>query len=652
MIILPNFYGSSSLTAPSPVPDFMTSFDRVVGAGYKPLVDFKFGTGVAPQGSTKIDSAAALGEHFNAFSENANQIVINSEVQRYVPFSSGENFVFADDALELTATLHNMPSILQPKVANVVGAVNESRTVTLNDASQINVGQMLSIGPENLHCTQMMGIYFAGVVGKTLTLNISSADPTQSDGFTTITFVYNQVGAEGSNVPAQWFVDQINSHPTLQQNRITAARHQTGAGAFYISWPRRNVAGAPVLGKLANGSLQQYSVSASYNGTMQLQRFTDFMPCVVIGKTGNTLQLSHPVTFADGAELKFPPFYSLQRSTEYAGGAAATVFTFADASMATFGQVISVGFGDSNYHRLTACDATTITSDAAFWLANGRDIRLLPWWQGSNSAAVSNTKVIPFSALPYGAVVGMLVILPSGNQNTPLYVTAVDTTAKTVTVSYNVTITSGQRIWFGPPIQSGQIWSKFIAEPGELGRDWMAIEWEVDCPKSTDWGAWPALWQFTDTNDPNPGTGSGGDEIDIMEIFTYYGYVIGPSNPKFGWNNNGYTSTPYTYPGVFSGGILPGNSMDQKTSRRFGMIWSTTKVFFYIDGVLVGSINKVWNAWKRPQFVANLAMGTNSAGNSGTGLMPVDMASFPVKFRIKRFRILSWPDATPLVNAH
>lgn len=632
-------------------PDFFRSFEDVV-SGYTAVMDYGFGT-ANTAGKHKIKDAADLGAAFNPYSQNANQIVINNEVQRYMPFSSNENFVFATDALELTASLHNPPSILSPTAVTAVGDVNESRTVVVNDASQLKVGQIMSIDPDNLHFTAILGLYIAPVAGNKATLTIgSSVASTDPDWFATVTIIYTAIGGESHDTVAQWFVDQVNANATLSQRGISAVKPPAGFGALMISWPQRNVPNAPQFGQLSNGSISQFWANASYSGGgMQFWVQNRHLPPAILAKNGNTLTLSCPVSLANGETLQFQPTYLLMRADNYAGPT--SLYTFSDASMATLGQVVSFGWGDSNYHRVTASTPTTITIEtAAAYLGNGREFKLLPFWQWPVSAAVNNTNVLPFSALPYGAVVGMLCIFPSGNwanANTPCYVTAVDTVAKTVTISSNVTLSSGNIVTFAPPVQSGQIWSKFIVQPGELGRDWVAVEWEVDLPPTTSWANWPALWQYTDTTDPNPGPGSGGDEIDILEVFTYSANEAGPGNPKIGWNGHGYTGTPYRYPTMQSSGILLGNSIGKKTTRKFAMIWSASQVYYYIDGVLVGTINKTWNNYKRPQFVANLAVGSFGPGsNNGNGFIPIDMSSFPMKFRIKRFRMLTWPEATPV----
>jgi hypothetical protein len=633
------------------IPDFARSFEQVTAQGYSTVADFKFGTDAPPSGATQIADTTALSTYFNPYSQNANQIVINSEVQRYMPFASGENFVFAPDALELTASLHNPPAFLAPMTAHVVGAVNESNTITVDDASQLKVGQILSIGPENLHCGFIFGLFLAPAAGNTATLTITSVDPTQPDGFSPIKFVYTATGGESHDTVAQWFVDQVNAHATLIANKIRAVKPPTGYGAFFMSWPQRNAVGAPELSAMANGTIAQYAANATYTGSgMQFWVQNRFLAPTILAISGNVLTLSYPVTLAAGQTLSFPQFYLLFRNDNYTGPT--NLFHFGDASMATLGQVVSIGWGDTNYHRVTALTSNTITVEtSSTYLANGREFKLLQMWQWPVNAAVSNSNVLPFSALPYGAAVGMLCLFPSGNAgnvNTPCYVTAVDATAKTVTISFNVSLANGQLVTFAPPVQSAQIWSKFIMQPGELGRDWIALEWEVDLPRSTDWGAWPALWQFTDTSDPNPTTGSGADEIDLLEIFTYSANEIGPANPKFGWNGFGYTGTPYLYRGVNSTGIVPGNNIAKKT-RKFAMLWSVDKVFYYIDGVLVGVIKKKWNTFRRPQFAANLAMGVFAAGsNNGNGFQPIDLAAFPVKFRIKRFRILTTPGNAPI----
>jgi hypothetical protein len=635
MILLPNFMGSAKLSLMTPVPNTVKSFDQVLAGGYVPLADFSFGTGPAPAGSTKISDQASLDTYFEAYSKNAGNIVINSELQRYMPTSTPENFVFAPDALELTATLYNPPSNMAVGTATVVGAVSNSRNITVADASAIPVGQVLSLGKSNLANTVMLGISLGPVVGNTLTLKVSGPGTAVPNGFAQIAFTATVQAGDTLDTLAQWFVDQVNGDATMIANKITAYKCPVGVGNLAVNWPARNVNGTPDIGALANGSISAYSITTAKTGPTMLFDLTSAIQVpFVVSKAGNVLTVSQPVTIADGASIKLSPSsLILHRNTAYTNGF--TTVPFADTSAITIGQMFSVGFGDTNYRRVVSKTATDITCEATVFVGNGRDVRFFPAWAWPVSVTASNTNVLTFSAVPPSVQPGMQMIHPSVN-NSQILVTAV--TGTTVTLDQNVSVASGQVMTFTPPIRSAQIWSKMNIRPGELNRDFVAMELTCDLPSVMDFAAWSAFWLYTDTSDAAGSTaqGTGTSEIDMME---QYNYFSNGTAADLHWGTAAPNFDIYNYPGV-SGGTLPGNNLDVKT-RKIQLVWSPTKAYVYLDGTLIFAKNYSWNAYKRAQIAANLAVGSLGGSFTGSGFFPIDLSRFPMKYRLKRLRVLT-----------
>src|SRR5688572_15047786 len=83
-------------------PAYDQTFDTYI-AGLTPSRHWTFGTGVSV--GNPIKNTSDLATHFEAYQDGTETTVINAETQRYMPFSSTDNFVFGPDYLALKGTL-------------------------------------------------------------------------------------------------------------------------------------------------------------------------------------------------------------------------------------------------------------------------------------------------------------------------------------------------------------------------------------------------------------------------------------------------------------------------------------------------------------------------------------------------------------------
>jgi len=97
----------------------------------------------------------------------------------------------------------------------------------------------------------------------------------------------------------------------------------------------------------------------------------------------------------------------------------------------------------------------------------------------------------------------------------------------------------------------------------------------------------------------------------------------------------------YTHPG-WANGSLAGNNFGA-FERRLSCIMTSTKVFFYLDNVLIRAVYATWNRYKRAQVGLDLAVGSAKTNFNSNGFYPTDVSQFPMKFRIKD--VTWWADA-------
>lgn len=625
------------------VPDYTTSFDAAT-EGFNTLYDFLYGTAAVPQNDnqTAIKNVTDLAQHFKPYSNNAGQFIINKEVQRYQPFSSSENFVFEADSLNLTATLHGgtLPAGIVTK--NPSSNVSYSRTVPIADTSNIKVGQITGVGAkqyDNLHRTGTYHISGTVSNGDTVTQTFSAVDNTFAETAVSVT----ADGASTITSLAAAIVAAINANSTCQANKITAYVLPNTPGGYGVSIPKKSLSAPNDYGLSGKGSLRNVVTVTSKTGTVA----HDFRQTVyftyVVSKTSSTVTLSHPVDILTSDTITFSPaiVYSVESTI-----LPATVINVGDASAVSAGQLVFVSYQDTNLLRIASVASTSFTLASNLYAGGAVLIVVLPIFAALTNGVTSNTNVLNFAAVPSGVAAGQVMFnyYAEGNTGQPKVVSK---TSTTVTLDTNVTLGSGDLIYFLPPIYSGQIWSKFITMPDDNERKIIALELTCEISNAADVGSWPAFWMFSDTTDPSPGGGSGTSEIDVIDLFTYFNNAS--TNCYYG-----ATSTPntnlYRHPDYIDDGHLRGNNTGRK-ERKLQLIWTKDKAFFYLDGLLIVAKSFTWNTHYRAQFAANLAIGSVNTSFNGNGFFPLDCSQFPLPFKLKRMRFLQTPgDEMPYIN--
>ena len=628
-------------------PDYSQTFDQAISSGYNMVEDFAFGTTPNPAAAVQIGDTTSLAGYFNYFAGNlaTPTSTINSEYQRYVDFSNAGNFAFASDALELTATLPN-GSPVGTTSTTISGAVAYSRSVTVADASQISAGQVVSLGANayaNLHVSVSIGVRGTITAGNSATVTVDLSRIGQANRV----FTANITGASTFQTIGQDFVDQINADTVLQSLNIIAWKQPVNPGSFVVVYPKYQSGGAPPFGYNANGSLQWAFVTTAVSGTILVDNRQSLTNTFVVSKSGNVLTLNHPITAANGDTLNIMVSRMMMRTTTYAAGE--TVLPIGDSTGITVGQAIMFGPQDNDLRRVTAVTSTTITMNTTIFFVDGAYAVSYPMWFAVTSATTSGSTVLSFAAVPASVRVGQQMMAYAINPDNNRKVTAINrgTTPQTVTMDGNVTIPISTALIFYEPIQSAQIWSKWHVMPGELSRDWVALELTADFPDASAFAAWPAFWLYKDPNSPTGFTAPtpSGPEVDMTDLFVYFNNISSDSHRP---QTSGTATTLYQAP-AHNGSYVTGNNVGIQT-RKIQMIWSVNKVYFYIDGILmyVRAFNYNWIA--RPQIACNLAVGSGTTAFNANGFFPLDFTKFPMKYRLKRLRVLTSPGNAPITG--
>jgi hypothetical protein len=160
---------------------------------------------------------------------------------------------------------------------------------------------------------------------------------------------------------------------------------------------------------------------------------------------------------------------------------------------------------------------------------------------------------------------------------------------------------------------------------------------ELDCEvPNASVVAWPAFWLFSDYAQPTllPVPEESFSEIDMMEVFNYWNNT---SVNSFRPGSVGKSVDIYRHP-AYNGEYLEANNTGD-VSRKIQVIWSDSKVYFYMDNILILAQTFRYDQSHLAQIGINLAMGSTSAAFNSNGFFPLDFSQFPVKFKIKRLRI-------------
>lgn len=613
------------------------SWERAV-ADFTTLADYDFGTNTAVSGATQIANATDLGTYFQDFrSTEPKPQTRNTENQRYVTFSSANNLVFTGDALELTATMPNgLP--VGTTSTTITGAVANSRTFTVANASGINLGQVVSLGAkqmENLWATTTFHIMGPVTQGDTATM-IFSFPPALKMNPVMITAT---AGVSPTSIGvAIDLANQINANPTFQQLGMFAFRPQPNTGAFCVVYRQLSLPDQPEFGDTTVGSLTWGPPFAQLlkTGTLTIERKQNAILCWVTAKSGNEITLNYPITAANNDTLNIMPTVVSYRTDVYSGSS--NTIPLEDTTTFTIGQAVQLSFQDNNLRFVTAKTANTIQLNASVGLVDGSPIVSLPAWIAITSLAANNTAVLSFTTVPPSVRAGQQFQRYQTNPNSNIRVLSVNTASspQTVTLDTPVTFATATPMFFYEPMHSVEIWSKAGYAPGADGNNWIALELEADFPDLADIGAWPAFWIFRNSSDSTglpPPTG-GVNEIDMTDTFHYFNNVT----PSACYQPQGGTTVRFASP-YWDGSRIKGNNIGRKT-RKIQLIWGSNMYYAYIDGVMMVARSFIFDNSARAQVAMNLALGSTATGFNGNGFFPLDFSQFPMKYRLKRMRIL------------
>ena len=607
------------------------------------LADYAFGTDTPPPGATQIADGTTLAAYFNPYrmTTNPNKFIINTENQRYADDILGypDNFVFAGDALELTATVDPPPH--STTTTTVSGAVSNSNQVTVASTTDIRVGRVLSFGAlqdDNIHRTASFQLRGSLHSGDTMTLTFSCPDPSVTGYFDPITITTTTTGTSTYASLIQALVDGVNANTHLQAAGVTAFKYPSDPNAFAVISPRYpGGSPTPPWGDGAAGSFTWMKVQAAKTGFITFALTQVSFTTIVTAISGSVLTLNHPVTVPDGASVYVQPTLQLLRTDTFAG--ASTTHNVGDTTGLSVGQLCQLGFSDNNLRRIVSLTSTTVTFAVNVSLPNGTFVTALSAWQALASAAVSASNVLPFAAVPADVRVGMECEAGGAITNPGRYITAIDrvSSPQTVTISDAVTIANNTVVNFLPRMLSAQIWTQTGYMPGELGRDMIAIEWEVDCPPFAALSSWPACWLYKNADDTTglPQPPNAHVEVDAAESFNYWMSAVNddykPGTPS---------STNATGNHWFAGNNVgfSGNNFSRAT-RKIQLLWSQTRQWFFADDLWMLRTDMTYDVSARAQIAANLALGSHATSFNSNGFYPVDWSQFPMAFRVRRMRI-------------
>jgi hypothetical protein len=625
-------------------PSASQTFDQVISR-YNLISDDAFGTANNPAGANQIADATALAVRYQEY-RNGEPLPTtrNIEVQRYVPFATSGVLTFDSDAMEVNATLPNGTPVGVTSTT-ISGAVSASRSVTVADASAINVGQVVSLAgaaqASNLYLTRQYAIRGTIASGDTVTLTVPMPSPTASVVLTT-----TATGASTATTLAQALVDAFNADASLTALGLFAFKDPNDPGAYLVMVPQW-VSPADQFGSFAAGSVQWTAPAASKTGSVVHEFKASMTLTYVVSKSGSTLTLNHPITASNGDTLNIMPSRVLARTDLYVGSN--VTVPVADTTGIEVGQAFNQQGGGTALVYVTAKTATSLTFNTAMFLSNGNFLISLAAWMAPVSQAVTNAGAgsnLSFTAVPAGVRVGQQISRYSVNQNSNLKVSAINraSSPQTVTLSGDGTITlsSGNVIVFNEPIESVQCWTKAGIAPGVGDKSWIAMELEAEWPGIADGAAWPAYWLFRDSTQPTglPSPSGGQTEIDMNDAFNYWGNSNTTTyRPASGTSVEFYRNSNH------NGSYLAGNGMGRGT-RKVQLVWSANREYFYLDGVLIWAKTFTYDNAYYAQIAFNLAVGSFSSSFNANGFFPVDWSRFPMPFRIKRHRVWSAPDAT------
>jgi len=327
------------------------------------------------------------------------------------------------------------------------------------------------------------------------------------------------------------------------------------------------------------------------------------------------------------------------------------VLTFTDTTGVVDSMMFAAADGlgtPSTGIRVVSHDATTVTLSSAVTLPNLCRCEFLPFYVVPGVSSGTSISTLTFPSVPAAVQPGMMYTNITNGTFAARRV--VSTTATTVTLDGTVSPSSGNLIWFQPPITSGQIWSKDGFQPGKTvinGATISSVCMELTCtlPQSTAGqsgaarGAWPAFWLYSRSSE---GFTFDSSEIDIFEFFN--SLTAGSTGYTSNIHGGLYNATRYQA-SVGSGNNHWNSSGFYTTSElggaqhKFQMIWTPDLVYRYIDGRLVVSTDFQWSSNCTAQWSCDLAMGSALNAFLTIFFYPRATSQFPVTFAINEVKI-------------
>lgn len=361
-------------------------------------------------------------------------------------------------------------------------------------------------------------------------------------------------------------------------------------------------------------------------------------------------------------------------------------FGLADTSAVTVGQVFLIQTKGIYYvSALVANTSITLTALAGSpttGTAPSTLTVLTGYYYATLAVATTRTNdlTLTLNSAPAGLALGMMPGAVSGS-STPLSrigdVRITNIAGNVITVAGDSSWTQGDYaigtgIVFGPPITSGQIWSKKSWD--FFGGSYQAIAFELQCdfptgngaydirnintaalyaamPPDTPVGMWPAFWIYAALNFGVGIVPNGqATEMDIME--TFWSFTMGPRSWTGGnviknapngdcnvyvrtapgdsatnqGNNTGATSV-LTFAAAMAGTL------------KFQMVWTPRRTYRYVNGVLVKVDDFNYLSQNFGQVGINLACGSLTSGFAANIMSPLNSQGLSnMKFGVRRMR--------------
>jgi hypothetical protein len=640
------------------------SFDKAV-APLKLTTQYLFGTAARGAGPIiPIKNATDLAANFNAYEDFTGQQVINSELERYQPFTSSKNFVFSPDHLSLTATLDSggklTPQAYGQCAANLdltPGNANTMATLGLTST----FGSMPVIftpgGPwtgNNQTGYQNRDVYPAA--------NLSPPSGV-TPGFITVSFEVTagttSATLSGAYVGHQGAGGNLSFDGNQVQLLFAGATTLTGLGpGIYTSDPIA----------FTIDSTKNLVVSSLWAGTTVTPRQ------FIAGATGNTLYLSNTVTDPSVTTPTYPAGWSTTANlTQFV---TSINFSLTAPPSLEVGQLVEIVY--SGIYRISALVANTTISFTPFngspalvtsW-AQRPLILYLPYYMATTNATITGT-TFPVANMPVGVYAGMWISYRTSNNHlawngTARVLSTVPGASGSVTIDTSATLPTGTDIAFTPPIRSGQLWTKNQYVGNSASNIVLAIELTMQLPHSVSGpqyrqpydnatlfaalppggagGAWPAplfIYSADDLKVSYRDT----SEIDV-EFYhssttdgrTWTGYTHGGSgaadfvkNPK-----------PLGVGGVIAAGDYFWFNDDQnKAVHKIQLIWTNNELYRYWDGQLLQAQTWKWGSFCPAQIGIDLAVGSLEYYYAANLFVPYNDANLPYSLDLYSMKIWS-----------